>query len=45
MSSKGEFLRMLRIVHEWLGILVVPWVLIMGLTGFYLVLREESLTH
>ena len=29
-------LRLLRTIHGWIGILVVPWVLLYGLTGFYL---------
>lgn len=28
--------RVLRQVHGWLGILVLPWVLIIGLTGLYM---------
>ena len=35
-KAKGDFLRTLRTIHGWLGIFVVPWVLIMGLTGFYM---------
>jgi len=29
-------IRVLKTVHGWLGILVLPWVLLMGLTGLYL---------
>jgi hypothetical protein len=36
MKRKGNFLKFLRTAHGWLGIFVMPWVLIMGLTGFYL---------
>jgi len=35
-KRKGRFLRALRAVHGWIGVVVVPWVFIMGLTGFYL---------
>ena len=28
--------RSLRTIHAWLGILVLPWVIILGLTGLYL---------
>ncbi len=30
------FLRLLKTLHGWTGIVVVPWVLLYGLTGFYL---------
>jgi hypothetical protein len=30
------FLKLCRTVHSWLGILVFPWVIIIGLTGVYL---------
>ena len=29
-------LRFLRTIHGWIGVLVIPWVLLYGLTGFYL---------
>lgn len=29
-------LRLFRTLHGWVGIIVVPWVIIYGLTGFYL---------
>ena len=31
-----RFLKLCRTVHSWLGALVMPWVLIIGFTGFYL---------
>lgn len=34
--SKAETLRTLRLVHTWLGIIIVPWIIIIGATGFYL---------
>ncbi len=34
--NAGSVLRTLRTVHGWLGILVLPWVIIIGMTGFYL---------
>jgi hypothetical protein len=36
-------LRSLRSIHGWIGIFVVPWVLLYGLTGFYLN-HERSLS-
>jgi hypothetical protein len=32
----NRFLRICRTIHSWLGALVMPWVLIIGATGFYL---------
>ncbi len=32
----SRFLRVCRTIHSWLGALVMPWVLIIGATGFYL---------
>ncbi len=32
----ASLLRFLRTVHGWLGIIVLPWIMIIGLTGFYL---------
>jgi hypothetical protein len=32
----NRFLRVCRTIHSWLGALVMPWVLIIGFTGFYL---------
>jgi hypothetical protein len=32
----NRFLRICRTMHSWLGALVMPWVLIIGATGFYL---------
>ncbi|HSF63817.1 MAG TPA: PepSY domain-containing protein, partial [Paracoccaceae bacterium] len=29
-------MRFLKTLHGWLGVLVLPWVLIIGLTGLYL---------
>lgn len=29
-------LRLLRTIHSWLGVIVMPWVVIIGATGFYL---------
>jgi len=34
--SKADLLRLLRQIHSWLGIIVVPWIIIIGFTGFYL---------
>ncbi|MCP3972745.1 MAG: hypothetical protein GY717_20970 [Rhodobacteraceae bacterium] len=34
--SKGAVLRGLRFVHSWLGIFIVPWIIIIGATGLYL---------
>lgn len=35
-KSKGRVLRTFRSVHGWLGVLVLPWVIVIGATGFYL---------
>ena len=32
----NRFLRICRTMHSWLGVLVMPWVLIIGATGLYL---------
>ena len=34
-------MRLLKTLHGWLGVFVLPWVLIIGLTGLYL--NHESL--
>ena len=36
--AKGFFSleRSLRSIHSWLGVLILPWVIILGLTGLYL---------
>jgi hypothetical protein len=34
--SSAQVLRSLRFVHAWLGIIVVPWIIIIGATGLYL---------
>ncbi len=35
-ASKGRVLRLLRTVHSWLGIVIFPWIVAIGATGFYL---------
>lgn len=35
-ATKAKLLKYLRSFHGWLGILILPWVLVAGLTGFYL---------
>jgi len=35
-TKKGSFLRTCRSVHGWLGVLILPWVIVIGATGFYL---------
>ena len=35
-SDAMNALRFLRTIHGWIGVLVIPWVLLYGLTGFYL---------
>jgi hypothetical protein len=32
----NRVLRILRTIHSWLGAFVMPWVVVIGLTGFYL---------
>jgi len=34
--DKARFLKILRVFHSWLGIFVLPWIIIIGATGFYL---------
>ena len=34
-------MRLIKTMHGWLGVLVLPWVLIIGVTGLYL--NHESL--
>lgn len=31
-----KLLQWLRSIHGWLGILILPWIIALGLTGFYL---------
>jgi hypothetical protein len=35
-SDAMNALRFLRTIHGWIGVVVIPWVLLYGLTGFYL---------
>ncbi len=34
--TRGQVLRVLRTLHSWLGVLVLPWIVAIGATGFYL---------
>lgn len=34
--ARARLLKTLRVIHAWLGIFVLPWILIIGATGFYL---------
>lgn len=34
--TKQKVQKFLRLVHGWLGVVVFPWILVIGLTGFYL---------
>ena len=34
--KKGQVTRFLRTLHGWLGMFIFPWIIIIGLTGFYL---------
>ena len=34
--TKAIALKFLRLVHGWLGALILPWIIIIGATGFYL---------
>ena len=34
--SSAQILRSLRFVHAWMGIIVVPWIIVIGATGLYL---------
>lgn len=29
-------MRLLKTIHSWLGVIVLPWVLIIGFTGLFL---------
>jgi len=35
-ASKAKVLKFFRVSHGWLGLIVFPWILIIGLTGLYL---------
>ncbi len=35
-ETRARTLRGLRTIHAWLGFFVLPWILIIGATGFYL---------
>jgi hypothetical protein len=35
-NAKGRVLRACRSLHGWLGVLVLPWVIVIGATGLYL---------
>lgn len=34
--TKAHVLKYLRTIHGWLGVIIVPWIIIIGATGFYL---------
>ncbi len=36
MLKSFSFIRFLKSLHGWLGILIMPWIIVIGLTGFYL---------
>ena len=31
-----EFLKWCRTIHSWLGVIILPWVIVIALTGFYI---------
>ncbi|MCF6273396.1 MAG: PepSY domain-containing protein [Rhodobacteraceae bacterium] len=35
-ATKARLLKFFRVTHSWLGLLVFPWILVIGLTGLYL---------
>ena len=35
-QTRAKTLKFLRISHAWVAIIVLPWILMIGLTGFYL---------
>lgn len=35
-ALKARLLKFFRVTHGWLGIIVFPWIFVIGLTGFYL---------
>lgn len=34
--NKAQFLKTLRSLHGWLGFFLLPWIIVIGATGFYL---------
>ncbi len=43
-ATRAIILKYLRTLHSWLGIIVMPWVLIAGFTGFYLNHKQAVLS-
>ena len=35
-ATRAKVLKFLRTTHAWLAIVILPWILVVGLTGFYL---------
>lgn len=35
-ATKAKVLKFFRVTHGWLGVIVFPWILVIGLTGLYL---------
>ncbi len=35
-ATKAKLLKFFRVTHGWAGIIVFPWILVIGLTGLYL---------
>ncbi|NOR64269.1 MAG: hypothetical protein GQ535_17505 [Rhodobacteraceae bacterium] len=35
-ATKAKLLKFFRVTHGWLGVIVFPWIFVIGLTGLYL---------
>ncbi len=35
-ATKAKLLKLFRTLHGWIGIIIFPWILIIGFTGFYM---------
>lgn len=40
----SRFLRLCRTIHSWMGVILLPWVIVIGATGFYLNHRDMVLS-
>ncbi len=43
-ATRATILKTLRTLHGWLGVIIMPWVLIAGFTGFYLNHKQAVLS-
>jgi len=35
-ATKAKLLKFFRVTHGWAGVIVFPWIFVIGLTGLYL---------